>query len=84
MAPVDSSLEAGASTRLFPKGMLKIFLGASPGVGKTFAMLQAAVERKQEGVDVIVGLVETHKRKETEIQLKNLEVLPRKIITYRG
>lgn len=64
--------------------MLKIFLGASPGVGKTFAMLQAAVERKQEGVDVIVGLVETHKRKETEIQLKNLEVLPRKIITYRG
>lgn len=84
MVPIDSPPEAGASTRLFPKGHLKIFLGASPGVGKTFAMLQAAAERKQEGVDVVVGLVETHQRKETEVQLANLEVLPRKIISYRG
>ncbi len=76
--------EEGTSTRLFPKGRLKIFLGASPGVGKTFAMLQAAAERKQEGVDVVIGLVETHQRKETELQLKNIEILPRKIITYRG
>lgn len=82
--PIDSSPEAGSSTRLFPRGRLKIFLGASPGVGKTFAMLQAAAERKQEGIDVVVGLVETHKRKETEIQLANLEVLPRKIVSYRG
>ncbi|MBX9805751.1 MAG: DUF4118 domain-containing protein [Alphaproteobacteria bacterium] len=80
----DPPPEKGTSTRLFPKGHLKIFLGASPGVGKTFAMLQAAAERKQEGVDVVVGLVETHKRKETEDQLKNLEILPRKVITYRG
>jgi two-component system sensor histidine kinase KdpD len=82
--PIEPSSEAGNSTRLFPKGHLKIFLGASPGVGKTFAMLQAAAERKAEGVDVVVGLVETHNRKETEEQLTNLEVLPRKIITYRG
>lgn len=82
--PIDSPPEVGTSTRLFPKGHLKIFLGASPGVGKTFAMLQAAAERRSEGVDVVVGLVETHKRKETEIQLANLEVLPRKSITYKG
>jgi len=80
----DSSPEEGAATRLFPKGHLKIFLGASPGVGKTFAMLQAATERKQEGVDVVIGLVETHKRKETENLLTNLEILPRKKISYRG
>lgn len=76
--------ETGIATRLFPKGRLKIFLGAVPGVGKTFAMLQAAAERKGEGVDVVVGLVETHKRKETELQLANLEILPRKVVSYRG
>jgi two-component system, OmpR family, sensor histidine kinase KdpD len=82
--PIDPSSESGTSTRLFPKGRLKIFLGASPGVGKTFAMLQAAAEQQAEGVDVVVGLVETHKRKETEEQLARLEVLPRKVINYRG
>ena len=82
--PIDPSPEEGAATRLFPKGHLKIFLGASPGVGKTFAMLQAAAERKQEGVDVVIGLVETHKRKETESLLTNLDILPRKKILYRG
>jgi len=82
--PIDPPQEAGPSTRLFPKGHLKIFLGASPGVGKTFTMLQAGAERKAEGVDVVIGLVETHKRKETEEQLANLEILPRKKITYRG
>jgi len=84
MLPSEPPIEEGTSTRLVPKGRLKIFLGASPGVGKTFAMLQAAAERKQEGMDVVVGLVETHKRKETEDQLVNLEVLPRKMISYRG
>ncbi len=82
--PIDPSLEEGAATRLFPKGRLKIFLGASPGVGKTFAMLQAAAERKQEGVDVVIGLVETHKRKETENLLANFEIIPRKKISYRS
>lgn len=82
--PIDPFLEEGAATRLFPKGRLKIFLGASPGVGKTFAMLQAAAERKQEGVDVVIGLVETHKRKETESLLANFEIIPRKKISYRS
>jgi len=82
--PIDPFLEEGAATRLFPKGRLKIFLGASPGVGKTFAMLQAAAERKQEGVDVVIGLVETHKRKETENLLANFEIIPRKKISYRS
>jgi two-component system sensor histidine kinase KdpD len=75
---------SGVSSRLYPRGKLKIFLGASPGVGKTFSMLQAGVEKKKEGVDVVVGLVETHKRKETEEQLKELEVIPRKEVHYRG
>ena len=48
------------------RGRLKIFLGAYPGVGKTYAMLQAAQERRREGVDVVVGVVETHGRAETE------------------
>lgn len=81
---IDPPSDVGTSTRLFPKGRLKIFLGASPGVGKTFAMLQAGAERRSAGVDVVVGLVETHKRKETEEQLAKLEILPRKVIDYRG
>jgi two-component system sensor histidine kinase KdpD len=63
---------------------LKIFFGPYPGVGKTFAMLEAARERKREGVDVLVGLVETHGRPETTALLKDLEVLPRKEISYKG
>ncbi len=65
------------------RGKLKIFLGASPGVGKTYAMLGDAVVLKREGADVIVGIVETHGRKETEAQTKDLEILPRKKIIYR-
>ncbi len=63
---------------------LKIFFGPYPGVGKTFAMLEAARERKREGLDVVVGLVETHGRPETAALLKDLEVLPRKEIAYKG
>ncbi|MFC5525905.1 ATP-binding protein [Rhodanobacter ginsengisoli] len=63
---------------------LKIFLGAAPGVGKTFAMLSAARELKRQGTDVVVGLVETHGRDETEALLEGLEVLPRRTATYRG
>ncbi len=83
-ATESQPLDSGTATRLFPQGKLKIFLGASPGVGKTFAMLQAGAERLRENVDVVVGLAETHKRKETEDQLVNLEALPRKVIVYRG
>lgn len=66
------------------KGRLKLFFGASPGVGKTYAMLEAARQRKKEGWDVVVGLVETHKRAETEALLEGLEILSRKDVFYKG
>ena len=63
-------------------GKLKIFVGAAPGVGKTYEMLQAARAKLKECVDVVVGVVETHGRKETEALLEGLEVLPRKPTVY--
>src|SRR5207249_9677796 len=63
---------------------LKVFVGAAPGVGKTYAMLQAAQERRRQGTDVVVGVVETHSRPETEALLHGLEVIPRKRVEYRG
>ncbi|MBS0409140.1 MAG: sensor histidine kinase KdpD [Proteobacteria bacterium] len=72
--------EAGRAGR----GRLKVFLGMSPGVGKTYGMLQSAQRRKAEGVDVVVGVVETHGRADTESILAGLEVLPRRPIEYRG
>jgi K+-sensing histidine kinase KdpD len=67
-----------------PCGRLKIFLGAAPGVGKTYQMLRAAQSRRRDGVDVVIGLIETHGRQETEEQLSGLELIPRKRIEYRG
>ncbi len=64
-------------------GRLKIFVGAAPGVGKTYEMLQSAHAKRKAGVDVVVGVVETHGRAETEALLHGLEVLPRKRIDYR-
>ena len=66
------------------EGQLKVFFGAAPGVGKTYAMLEAARQKRAEGVDVLVGLVETHGRRETESLLEGLEMLPRRNIEYRG
>ncbi|WP_322024456.1 DUF4118 domain-containing protein [Burkholderia sp. BCC1977] len=66
------------------RGQLKIFFGASAGVGKTYAMLQAARQRLQDGVDVVVGIVETHGRSETAALLDGLDVLPLAHIEYRG
>ncbi len=66
------------------QGKLKIFFGAAPGVGKTYAMLGAAQKRREEGVDIVVGIVETHGRKETEALLDGLEILPRRMYSYRG
>jgi two-component system sensor histidine kinase KdpD len=66
------------------QGRLKVFLGMSPGVGKTYEMLRAARRRKAEGGDVVVGVVETHGRKETQALLRGLEVMARKPIDYRG
>jgi two-component system sensor histidine kinase KdpD len=66
------------------EGQLKIFFGAAPGVGKTYSMLEAARQKKREGVEIVVGLVETHGRKETEALLEGLEVLARRTAEYRG
>ncbi len=66
------------------RGRLKIFLGASPGVGKTYAMLTAAREAKAAGRDVVAGLIETHGRRETEALLEGFEQLPRRPIAYRN
>ena len=81
----DSSRDARADALLHAtqgadQHRLKIFLGAAPGVGKTFAMLSAARELKRQGVDVVVGLVETHGRAETAALLEGLEVLPRRTV----
>lgn len=65
-------------------GRLKLFFGASPGVGKTYAMLESAQQRRKEGVRVLVGLVETHGRDATARLLDGLDILPRKTTTYRG
>ncbi|HLF95834.1 MAG TPA: universal stress protein, partial [Methylococcaceae bacterium] len=66
------------------RGKLKIFFGAAAGVGKTFAMLSAAQGRRAEGVDVAVGVVETHGRRETAALLEGLESLPPKLVEHRG
>ncbi len=66
------------------RGKLKIFLGYVAGVGKTYAMLEAAHQRLDEGVDVVVAYVETHGRKETEAMLKGLEIIPQRQVEYRG
>ncbi len=65
-------------------GKLKIFFGMCAGVGKTYTMLEAARKAKREGIDVAVGIVETHKRVETEALVEGLEVIPLKEINYRG
>ncbi len=65
-------------------GKLKIFVGAAPGVGKTYEMLQQAHARRKDGYDVVVGIVETHGRRETEALLDGLEQIPRKRIDYKG
>jgi two-component system sensor histidine kinase KdpD len=66
------------------KGKLRIFLGMCPGVGKTYAMLRAAHDRKLEKLDIVVGVVETHSRIETESLIKDLEVVPKIVTDYKG
>jgi two-component system, OmpR family, sensor histidine kinase KdpD len=73
-----------AAFRRETAGRLKVFLGAAPGVGKTYAMLQNARRLKNEGVDVVIGLVETHGRAETSALVEGFEILPRRRIEYRG
>src|SRR5262245_19821524 len=66
------------------RGRLKIFFGAAPGVGKTYAMLAAVQRLTRDGVDMVIGLVETHGRTETEQMLLGLDILPRREVEYRG
>ncbi|MBA4795799.1 MAG: sensor histidine kinase KdpD [Rhizobiales bacterium] len=66
------------------RGKLTVFLGAAPGVGKTYAMLSRARRLKADGLDVVVGLVETHGRSETAALLDGLEILPRRRVAHRG
>jgi two-component system sensor histidine kinase KdpD len=64
-------------------GKLKIFVGAAPGVGKTYEMLQQARARRKDGYDIVIGVVETHGRKETEALLDGLDIIPRRRIEYK-
>ena len=66
------------------RGRLKIFLGAAPGVGKTYEMLISGRARQADGIDVVIGVVETHGRRETEALVDGFEIIPRKKIDYRG
>lgn len=82
--PSPDALLAAARREEKRVGKLKIFVGAAPGVGKTYEMLQQARARLKDGYDVIIGVVETHGRKETEALLEGLEVIPRRTVSYRG
>src|ERR1700719_3389849 len=82
--PSPEALLEAARREESPAGRLKIFVGAAPGVGKTYEMLQQARARKLDGYDVAVGVVETHGRKETQALLEGLEVIPRRRIEYKG
>ena len=66
------------------RGRLRIFFGAAPGVGKTYAMLTEAYTQQAEGRDVLAGVVETHGRGETEALLAGIQVLPRATVEYKG
>ncbi len=82
--PSPEALLEAARREERQSGRLKIFVGAAPGVGKTYEMLQQARARKQDGYDIVVGVVETHGRKETQVLLDGLEVIPRKRLEYKG
>jgi two-component system sensor histidine kinase KdpD len=73
-----------AAKREEGRGRLKIFLGAAPGVGKTYEMLTQARQRRLDGVDVVIGVVETHGRVETDLLTKGFETIPKKRMLYRG
>ena len=82
--PSPEALLAAARREDGRVGKLRIFVGAAPGVGKTYEMLQQAHARRKDGYDVVVGIVETHGRKETEALLEGLEVVPRRRVEYKG
>jgi two-component system, OmpR family, sensor histidine kinase KdpD len=86
-APRDSAPGASdflALMRQRERGKLKLYIGSAAGTGKTYRMLQEAHELRRRGVDVVIGFVETHRRADTDAQLRDLEVVPRQVIEYRG
>jgi len=85
-APAAGRVRAGGGTRagVEAAGRFRIYLGAAPGVGKTYAMLDEAHRRRRRGGDVVIAMVETHARPATEAQVAGLEVVPRKTVEYRG
>jgi two-component system sensor histidine kinase KdpD len=82
--PSPEALLAQAQREDGATGKLKIFIGAAPGVGKTYKMLEEARAKRKDGVDVVVGVAETHGRAETEALLAGLETIPRRRVEYRG
>jgi len=80
--PVEPSFADLLQTRA--RGKLKLYVGSAAGTGKTYRMLNEAHQLRQRGVDVVIGYVETHGRAETEAQVRDLEIVPRKRIEYRG
>ncbi|TML17843.1 MAG: histidine kinase, partial [Actinobacteria bacterium] len=66
------------------RGVLRVYLGAAPGVGKTYAMLDEGWRRKERGTDVVIGVIETHNRPSTIAQIRDLEIVPRRRVEYRG
>src|SRR4051812_19624419 len=82
--PDDLLARVQASEARHGRGKLKIFFGYAAGVGKTYAMLEAAHRERADGVDIVVGYVEPHARPETEALLQGLEVLPPLQVPYRG
>src|SRR3954447_13502268 len=82
--PLPEALLEAARREESRVGKLRIFVGAAPGVGKTYEMLQQARARKKDGYDIVIGVVETHGRKETEALLEGLEIVPRRRVEYKG
>src|SRR6476659_4011570 len=66
------------------KGKLKIYIGMSAGVGKTYRMLQEAHQLQQDGINIRIGYIETHGRKETEALIEGLPIIPRREVFYKG
>src|ERR1700733_1788854 len=81
--PLPEALLEAARREESRAGKLRIFVGAAPGVGKTYEMLQQAHARKRDGYDIVIGIVETHGRRETEALLEGLEIIPRRRLEYK-
>lgn len=84
ISPEEALKKAKEELSGHKRGHLKIFIGYAPGVGKTYTMLNEANRRFERGEEIVIGYLETHGRKETESQIQNLEIIPRKKITYNG